>query len=298
MAPTSRFWLAVGIPENWHTAFDFNCIWGLRATQRHYWDALTEKNDIVFFYATTPVGGVIGYGTILEKIRQDSPLWPEERVKNEVIWPLRFYFDVKAALRPDTWSQQKVVMEELKPRVRSGFQELESQMAVELLQALPSEVPVGLVQPHLLRLPAAPHLVPTLPIESIADPHQRAQHLLVEIGRLQRFLAESEFPIENRRLDVVWRRVQRAVPSYVFEVQVAGNLTEALGKLKQASDLWNSNIYLVGREEHRGPVDQLLAGTFHEIQGRIRFVELAQVDELYQRKRAYHDFESHLGILA
>ena len=47
MSREVRFWLAVGIPENWHTAFDFNSIWGLKANQRHYWEALTENTDII-----------------------------------------------------------------------------------------------------------------------------------------------------------------------------------------------------------------------------------------------------------
>ena len=299
MSREVRFWLAVGIPENWHTAFDFNCIWGLKANQRHYWEALTENTDIIFFYATMPITGVIGYGTVLEKIYQDSPLWPQERARNEVIWPLRFYFDVKAALRPAVWQQQRIVLDELKKRVRSGFQSLEPSLAAELLQALPAGVPDRLVLPHDFRLQPRPTLpVPVEDAVAASDSHTHAQRLLVEIGSLQKFIAEPEFPMENRRLDVVWRRVQRSVPSFVFEVQVSGNLSEAMAKLKQARDLWNSNVCLVGKQEHRPTVNQLLSGAFHEIQDRLRFIELSQVEELYQRKRAYRELESQFGILA
>ena len=121
--------------------------------------------------------------------------------------------------------------------------------------------------------------------------------MLVEIGRLQRYVAEAEYPIENRRLDVVWRRVQRSVPSFVFEVHVSGNLTEAVGKLKHSAELWNSNIFLVGKEDHRAAVSQLAGGTFHEIQQRLRFLEFSQVEDLYQQKRAYRQLENQLGIL-
>jgi hypothetical protein len=298
LASSTRFWLAVGIPENWHTAFDFNCIWGLKRNQRHFWEAIKENTDIVFFYATRPVGGVIGYGTVLEKIFQDSPLWPEERATNEVIWPLRFYFDVKSALSPAAWREHRIILPEVKSRVRMGFQALDPSLAADLLRGLPEEVPQGLILPHAFRLREAFPLRPRESLAGVGDPHNRARDLLVEIGRFQKFVAQAEFPLENRRLDVVWRRVQRAVPSYAFEVQVSGNLTEAMGKLKQARDLWNSNVCLVGKEEHRSAVNQLLAGTFHEIQDHLRFIELAQVEELYQRKRAYREFEHQLGILA
>lgn len=299
MSPSTKFWLAIGTRQNWHTAFDYGGIWGLKASQRHYWEALTENSDVVFFYVNAPVSGVVGCGLVRTKLHQLSPLWPEERARNEVIWPLRFEFDALQAIPPALWEQQQVSSEELKARARAGFQALDPQLAEELLRGLPGDAPRDLVLAEPVGLRAKPvALGPGQDVSQATDLHDRAQGQLLEIGRLQRFLAEREFPIENRRVDVVWRRVQRSVPSYVFEVQVSGNLTEALGKLKQAFDIWNSNIFLVGKGDHRAPVSQLLGGTFHEIQHRLRFLELNQVHELYQRKRAYRELENQLGILS
>jgi len=298
MPRATRFWLAVGTPENWHTAFDYGGIWGLKNSQRRFWEAIVENSDIVFFYATTPVSGVVGHGIVRTKLRQDSPLWPDERARDEIIWPLRFEFDVMACLPPKVWREQRIVLSLLKSRARSGFQSVEADVARELLRSLPSAVPQDLVLANPVGLRARPVGILTPTSSSATTPHDHAQWLLAEIGRLQRFVADTEYPLENRRLDVVWRRVQRSVPSYVFEVQVGGNLTEGMGKLKQAHDLWNSNIFLVGKEEHRKPVSDLLGDTFHEVQRKLRFLELGQVDELYQRKRAYRDLENQLGILA
>lgn len=299
MRPSTRFWLAVGTPENWHTAFDYGGIWGLRASQRRYWEAIGENNDIVFFYATTPVAGVVGYGIVRTKLHQDSPLWPDERARNEIIWPLRFEFDILACLPPRFWADRKIVLSELKTRARSGFQSVEAGIAEELFRALPTAVPQDLLLTTPVGLRVKPPQIAPMEIPPVAaDPHDHTQWLLAEIGRLQRFVADIEYPLENRRLDVVWRRVQRSVPSFVFEVQVSGNLTEGMGKLKQAFELWNSNIFLVGKEDHRRHVNELLGGTFPEVQHRLRFLELAQVEELYQRKRAYRELEHHLGILA
>lgn len=298
MPRTTRFWVAVGSVENWETAFAYGNIWGLRATQQRHWEALTENADIVFFYATIPVGGVIGYGIVRTRLRQDSPLWPEERERNEVIWPLRFDFEPLSCFPAKFWREMRIVLPELKARARMGFQEVDAGTATELLRALPE---------------AGPQLLPVLSSalaligrevgqgefsRSYRDPHKDIQQLLAETGRLQRYVADVEYPLERRRLDVVWRRVHRAVPSFVFEVQIGGNLTEGMGKLKQAFNLWNSNIFLVGKQEHRGSVNELLGGTFHEIQHRLRFLELGQVQELYQRKRAYRELETQLGILA
>jgi hypothetical protein len=296
-ANVPNFWLAVGRHINWLTTFAFEWIWGLRETQRHHWEAIQEHRDLVFFYVTVPVGGVVGYGAVRTKLRQNSPRWPEELDRNEVIWPLRFEFDVLSALPPATWKEQRVFREDLKLRARGGFQRVDHQVAQELMRALPTALPAELMGSNAGATQRQENPSPLVGPSATADPHGFAQMLLVEIGRMQKFLAEPEFPIENRRLDVAWRRVQRSVPSYVFEVQVGGNLTEALGKLKQARDLWNSNIYLVGKEEHRGPATQLLDGTFHEMRDRLRFIEIGQVEQLYERKRSYRDLENQLGIL-
>lgn len=297
VSPT-RFWLAVGTPENWHTAFDFGGIWGLKTSQRRFWDSITENKDLVFFYATRPVSGVVGYGIVRTKLHQVSPLWPQERVENRVIWPLRFEFDVLSALPPSTWPNQKFVLLELKARARSGFQQLEPSIAEELLRFLPSSAPQDLVLPVPVGLRAYnPSPAPQSTPPGQQSLHDRGKWLLAEIGRMQKYITQIEFPLENKRLDVVWRRVQRSVPSFVFEVQVGGNLTEALGKLKQAFELWNSNLFLVGQGDHRSAAAQLLEGTFHEISQRVKFIELDRIEDLYQRKRAYRELEGQLGIV-
>jgi hypothetical protein len=297
LAGTPKFWLAVGTPQNWHTAFDYSGIWGLKSSQRHYWEAIVENLDIVFFYATLPVGGVVGYGIVRTKLHQPSPLWPEERARNEVIWPLRFEFEPIACLPPSGWKNGRVITENLKARVRSGFQQVDESTARDLLKSLSPGKPADLV----VTLPVGAKEVQsnwaTHPESSNLDPHRHAQWLIAEIGRMQRFIADTEYPIETRRLDVVWRRVQRSVPSYAFEVQVGGNITEGVAKLKRAYELWNSNLFLVGREEHRRPLNELAATTFREIQDRMRFIELDQVNELYESKRAYREMERNLGIL-
>ena len=98
------------------------------------------------------------------------------------------------------------------------------------------------------------------------------------------------------RLDAVWRRVQRSVPNFVFEVQIGGNMYQALAKLKHAYDIWNSNIYLVLLDANKKQLDELLSGTFHEIQDKLRVVDNATVRRLANLKKEIRDIESRLGI--
>ena len=94
----------------------------------------------------------------------------------------------------------------------------------------------------------------------------------------------------------MWRKLQRSVPTRVFEVQVGGDVYHALAKLKHAFDLWNSHIFVVSSTVEQSKMETLLSGTFHEIGSHIRFIDADKVEELYKRKKAYLDFEKELGI--
>lgn len=292
----SSYWLVVGSPRNWKAAFEHKNIWGLRQTQRHFWERLSET-DKLFFYVTSPVSGVIGYGTVRTKFPQDQPLWPQEVKENKVIFPLRFEFDVEHCLPPDRWQASKITSSELFPR--GGFQALSRDIGRKLVSKftlLPKEYYIGTPSPI-----SAEETLPTYPpevlqAEQALPSHDELKHRLVDIGRLQGYLTDEEYVFDTGRLDVVWRRVERSVPTYVFEVQVGGDVYHALGKLKHAFDLWNSHIFIVAPQEDRNRVESLLSGTFHEINHRIKFIELDKVEELYKRKRSYLDFEKELGI--
>ena len=270
-----KYWLAVGAPMQWMTAFEQGNTWGLVTRQQHLWNAITE-NDGILFYSTKPVSGIIGYGSIKTKIRQDKHLWPEEIAEGKVKWPLRFEFNVDYCLPPEEWNTKRVTSDALKLKVGIGFHPVESEFAKEIIVRLVPVVP-----------PAG---------EDALSLHEQVKQTLVEIGNLQNFLSEREYKFDTGKLDVVWRRVINSVPTYVFEIQVGGDIYHALGKLKHAYDLWNSHIFLVASEKGHDKARGLLSGTFHEIGNRIKFIELSRVEELYKRKKAYFDLEKELGI--
>ena len=277
----SRWWLAVGPSEYWQIAFEQGSIWGLRATPRHYalWKLLSEGDGVVF-YATLPIGGVIGYGEVRRKFKQDRPLWPLEVKEGKVIWPNRFEFDVKYLLPQDKWKTHKFVLDSLKIIARSGFQVIKKELANEVIKAFPIE-------------PVTKEVVEKVGVSL----HEEIKAKLVEIGRLQKHIADPEYDMDGGKLDVVWRRIERAVPAYVFEVQIGGDLYHAIGKLKHAFDLWNSNIFLAVGEEDMHKANELLSGTFHEIQNKVKLIEATKIDELLKRKKAYRNFEAELGIV-
>lgn len=270
------YWLAVGIPENWNRAFEFGNTWGLKGKgpQAAAW-LRAEPGDVILFYATSPVRGVVGYGAIQQKLKQDQPLWPEEVERGEVIWPLRLTFEVRFCFPPDRWQSDKVVDDRVNFRAKMGFRELPEAVGRSVLSAFQAMEPS--------------------PEEDLSE-HQRIIQALLQIGRLQHYLCDKEYPMENTRLDVVWRRVERSVPNFAFEVQIGGNPYQALAKLKHAYDIWNSNIYLVIRSVSKPHIEQLLSGAFHEISGRLHVVEEETVRRLVGLKRDIRELEAQLGL--
>lgn len=270
----ANFWMAVGSPANWKEAFEKGNTWGLTHRQKRRWENLAE-NDFILFYATETVAGIIGCGLLQTKFIQDQPLWSEEIRQGKVIWPLRFEFNVQQCLPPNRWEIDRITSDTLKLKVAIGFQSVEPRLAEQTISQLKQ---------------VKAEEAPALPL------HKELQEKLVEIGNLQKYLAEPEYPFDMGKLDVTWRRIERSVPTYVFEVQVGGDLYHALAKLKHAFDLWNSRLFLVASQSDHNKARNLLSGSFHEIGERIRFIEPGKIEELYKRKTFYLDFEKELGI--
>jgi hypothetical protein len=257
--------------------------------QEVFWDLLDEE-DILLFYVTRPVSGVVGFGALRTKFKDtEHPLWPDEIKRNKVLYPLRFEFNLETLLPGESWSASKLAAPAIRNLVRASFQPLLPTVAKPIIeQLLPGW------RPSALELIDA-----RLTGESVTGSdltHDEIRDMLVEIGKIQKFLAEPEYNLETGRLDAVWRRVEKSVPTYVFEVQVGGDIYHALAKLKHAYDLWNSHIFFVAGSGEWPRFEQLLSGTFHEIRHRVRFLPIDKVHELYKRKRSFKELESALGI--
>lgn len=268
------YWLAVGSSENWRAAFALGSTWGLKPRQKGRWEQV-KVGDILVFYVTRPVGGVIGYGVAHQKLKQDRPFWPEEIAKDEVIWPYRIVFDVGNCLPDEEWLTGKVSVDRVNFRAKKGFQPLPEELA---------------------QLVLAPFQEQARPPAEARTLHDELIALILAIGRLQGYICQANYRTGRFRLDVVWRRLPQSVPNYVFEVQVEGNLSEALARLKHAVDLWNSHIYLIARTSDRERMTELLSGAFHEIQQQLIVVEPEVIRELGQLKEKVRVLEAKLHL--
>lgn len=286
-----NFWIVPGIEKNWQRAFHSLGTWGLKADKhgRLYWAALAP-NDVIMFYVSGKVKRVVGYGFIRNKFYQDEPLWQEEMDAGRAKWPFRFEFDVEFLLDEDRWKQEGVVIP-----AGADFTQLliikTSKEAKPIIKKLDPNASNEL----FLEKPIRPQ---PMEEEELSADHEGLKKLIMEIGKLQSYIVADEYRMGSERLDVVWRRLPESVPTYVFEVQVGGDLYHALGKLKHAHDIWNSRIFLVASADTSGAVKQLLAGTFHELQPTLRFIEIERIQKLHKSKRDLYKLEQELGIIS
>lgn len=121
--------------------------------------------------------------------------------------------------------------------------------------------------------------------------HRKLIDLLVDAGQLLGFCSDREFKHERFIYDAVWRKIPTAVPSHVFEVQVGGNLTEALARLKSASEVWNSMLFLVANAKDTEKARWMLGTSFKDIAQSVRFLSPADVAEYLELKRRLVEFE-------
>ncbi len=284
--------MILGPESSWRTAFEQGGIWGVKDLLYPEWKAL-EPGEIIFFFATKkPISGVIGVGKVQNKFVQDKPLWPDEIEIGKVIYPYRFEFQIDYALEQTRWRTDRLKTPLTIQEMRRGICLLMPRTVEFLYSAFRSrfnhEIIVNEQQSVRLSEPQ---------IAGFGQSHKAIQDMVFQVGRLNRLISEKEYPMEDERLDVVWRRVERSVPTYVFEIQVGGDIYHALGKLKHAYDLWNSNIILIARHEDVDKAQQLLLGTFHEINDKVKILSLETILELHQLKLKWTNFEKKIGLL-
>ena len=291
---SENFWILCGKPEHWSIALKDE-LWGLIPKFKGKWKYL-HQGDWLFFYANNPVKGVIGLGKTQAKFRQNQPLWPDEISRKEVLYPFRLEFESEYVLSQEEWKTKKIKIS-LPIGFYSGMNLLDDQDIIDKLRAamkqqwgtqFEHETELEIAKPK----PSEEHGAG----EVLELSHDKVKDIVFEIGKMHRYITDKEYVINEDRLDVVWRRVEKSVPTYAFEIQIGGDLYHALAKLKHAYDIWNSNIYIVTAEEHRSKIEELLAGTFHEIRNVLNIINLKHISDLYSLQLRDAKLRKEIGL--
>jgi len=299
-----RSWLVIGRVENWETALSQPIpVWGLKDSFRKQFSALAA-GDVIWIYATKPVSGIIGIGLVREKyIDNLKPLWPDELASGTVVWPLRFRFQVLKLLPRDQWATRAVSLEGTGAPCRKGFQVI-SEKQLKAILAKTQEVFGGstiedfVEGPTITPLPESAR--PQQPLSAGTTLHRNLQAYVAEIGKLQAFYTQTEYPVPltdgTMNIDVVWKREAGGVPTYAFEVELSGQFERAVFRLKKAHDLWNSRPRLVVPESAQPRIEEIASRNGTDFSAQIGIVSPEKVEQLLSVKRELRSLERELGL--
>jgi hypothetical protein len=296
-----NFWLLSGSVGNWtHTIKESEHLWATRDTpnlrpvvQR------VAKGDLLAFYVTRPVAGVVGFGVAeCERFTGTTPYWPDEKKARSVLYPHRFKFSILHSLPESLWKTKALRPDELAVRL-SIFRSLNTLTEDQfnaMVHACDKKWTTSISSKMQVRGPTLEEKrEPTLPAVEEPD-HDKIIEMLNEIGRLKRLVVEKEYPIDNLRLDMAWKKVVKGNPHAAFEVQIGGNFFEALTKLKHAWDIWRSIPVLITTDEYADKARQLIEGSFHEIRNQLKIVDFKEIKELYDAWRKIDEIENRITL--
>jgi predicted RNA-binding protein len=259
-----------------------------------------SKGDVIILY----VKELKSFCSILE-LTEDwyeakEPVWSDELEKDIILYP----YQTKVKIINEGLAELKKVSPNL------AFIENKSKVGV-YLRGTPANFGRPISQPDyqiimqaILNNPLPPDIDkhidkpgPHPPVEQTKSPsHNEIRDRIKELGTLENKVAEIEYPLDNLRLDVVWKTIPTGNPRWVFEVQLAGNFYEALTKLKHAWDKWNSKPFLVTTEEYQDRANQLLEGSFHEMKDDARVVNWKKIMKLYELIKAAQELKKEIRL--
>jgi predicted RNA-binding protein len=266
-------------------------------------EAMTRKvnvGDKVIFYVTrTQPPAFMGVYEISKEWRKaNEPVWSDEKEAGEIIYTFRT--DIK---------QVKIGTAHVKEIVKNLEFIINKRNYQVYLIGSPGNMKRPIPEKDLHTImgalreesafiePRPSEPKPTTPQVPISLRHHEIRDLIMEIGNLKSFIAETEHPMDGLRIDTVWKTVAQAAPNWVFEVQIGGDLYEALTKLKHAYDIWNSrHLYLVTVEDYVDQAEWLLSGAFHQIHHDTRVVHWRKFAELYELLSRVSALEKELGL--
>ena len=124
------------------------------------------------------------------------------------------------------------------------------------------------------------HEGPEPPVK--ADNHNAIRDMLQKIGDYEGKYTETEYRTEIGNIDVVWKRTKASIPSHAIEVQIRGNLYQALAKLQYAWEIWSSKPILVTTKDQIGDATKILRASFPRMESVARIVDWQEFKPIYE----------------
>ena len=268
-----------------------NKVWGVRKespTLQGIWSRINAGDDAILYCSRISV--VLGTARIVGRREKREPWWFEELQSGENIYQYIIDLDdltllVEPDAQEDEWKKHGLSNVRELGITRGHITRGANPIKTDGEQIFQRTYEAVRKQRHAGKR-----------IASESPQHDRIRERIYEIGLLLDRPAAKEYKINNKRLDVVWKRIPQGVPSFVFEVHVAGNLYAAFAKLKHAWDLWNSKPVLVTTDQHMEEARNWLSGSFHEMQHVAVILDWADVARFHQSLERVSEIRSKLGL--
>jgi len=291
--------------ENWKIARKHQ-VW---AVARGSLCRKVRKGDFIVLY----VIGIGSFCTIMEIIEDwilsDQPIWADEKEAGKIKYP----YQVKTRIVQEGLADVKKILPKLSfienkrywglyfkgtpANMGKPIPESDYRIIYETMRSNPLPKDISeLLKPRKKRKILTRKVKEEVPITPSSPKHNEIRDMIFEIGKFENKISEIEYPINNWRLDVIWKRIRAGNPTHVFEVQISGNFYEALTKLKHAWDLWNSKPFLVTTEEYITQAERLLEGSFHEMKNDARIVNWKKIVKLYQLLKEVNEIKSEIRL--
>ncbi|PIP16406.1 MAG: hypothetical protein COX46_02445 [bacterium (Candidatus Ratteibacteria) CG23_combo_of_CG06-09_8_20_14_all_48_7] len=307
----SKNWLVIGIPENWELAFNQPIpLWGLKPSYKVEFQAM-NIGDLLWFYVTSPIKGVIGAGVVKDKYIDNVTLtWKEEWVKKQVVWPLRFRIQVLKVLSYARWKDECVRINDFNLFWQRGLHLLSDMQGMEIFKRTKTVFAVAdkgelFTSTTIVPLPVMVQEQPPLYLsasEGANRPftHKTLQETIAEIGKLQSYFTELEYSVDlpggNKNLDVVWKREVEGVPTFAFEIELSGMVERAVDRLRFAFRKWNSRPRIIISPELVTKAYNTISASDREFSQQIKIYEPDQVVDLLKQKQGLKQVEQNLGL--
>jgi len=288
-----RAWILLGPAEHWNISFKHNPpIWGLTSrfysTYRQF-----EVDDLVFIHVTSPVAGVVGYGMLGEKVvesdeRAGKLIWPKEQKEDNVVWSLRFTLHDVKIIPPEKWKDNSVKPQ--LPFYQTSVLQLSDEYAVRLKSELNSKhlIPISAAVPGIQPPEIAPHPEP--------PEHEKIKQIIFDIGQLQQYYSHMEYPLESRRLDVVWKREKDGHPWFAYEVELSGGVEKAIQKLRIAYLKWRSLPRLVIHQNEIEKTESVVKYENKQFRAVYKTILAPKLEEFHKTKIEFKKQEKTLGL--
>jgi hypothetical protein len=126
-----KIWITTGSAGNLKTSLE-KSRWGVNKRLKNTWERVAQ-NDLLLFYVTSPVCGIVGIANVEGKAIEESILWRDEAVVGRVLYPYRILFKPLFVLNEEKWETGKITVKDLNVSVRAGLNSLRNQDTVEKL---------------------------------------------------------------------------------------------------------------------------------------------------------------------